>query len=642
MSLKVTFPDGQIKEFAQAQTALEIAKSISSKLAKKALAAKIGVAGEEKIVDLALPLEGDLQLQILTFDDEEGKKVFWHSSAHIMAQAIKRLFPDTQFGIGPAIKEGFYYDVDSSHVFVPEDMEAIQQEMLKIAKENLPFQRQELPRAEALSFFTERGEGYKQILINDLPEDAVISTYTQGDFTDLCRGPHLPTTGLIKAAAVLIFAGAYWRGDAKNKMLQRIYAITFPDKKELDAYLFRIEEAKKRDHRKLGAELGLFTFVDEGPGFPIFLPNGIVLRNQLEAYWRELHTKAGYVEIRTPVILNRSLWERSGHWDHYKENMYFTQIDGEDYAIKPMNCPGGILAYKHNMHSYRELPMRVGEIGLVHRHELSGALHGLMRVRAFWQDDAHIFMLPEQIKQEIIGVINLIDTVYKQFGFSYYVELSTMPEDHAGDEAVWEEATQALREAMQSINMPYQLNEGDGAFYGPKLDFHLTDSIGRTWQCGTIQLDFVMPERFDMTYIGEDNQKHRPVMIHRTCFGSIERFIGILTEHYAGAFPLWLSPVQARILTITEHQNDYAQSVAEQLRGAGLRVETDLRNEKIGYKIREARNLKTPYILVIGAKEAEAGALAVRKRGSEESTVMPVADFIAQAEAEAKARGQIF
>ena len=642
MSLKVTFKDGQIKEFAQAQTALEIAKSISSKLAKKALAAKIGVAGEEKIVDLALPLEGDLQLQILTFDDEEGKKVFWHSSAHIMAQAIKRLFPDTQFGIGPAIKEGFYYDVDSSHVFVPEDMEAIQQEMLKIAKENLPFQRQELPRAEALSFFTERGEGYKQILINDLPEDAVISTYTQGDFTDLCRGPHLPTTGLIKAAAVLSFAGAYWRGDAKNKMLQRIYAITFPDKKELDAYLFRIEEAKKRDHRKLGAELGLFTFVDEGPGFPIFLPNGIVLRNQLEAYWRELHTKAGYVEIRTPVILNRSLWERSGHWDHYKENMYFTQIDGEDYAIKPMNCPGGILAYKHNMHSYRELPMRVGEIGLVHRHELSGALHGLMRVRAFWQDDAHIFMLPEQIKQEIIGVINLIDTVYKQFGFSYYVELSTMPEDHAGDEAVWEEATQALREAMQSINMPYQLNEGDGAFYGPKLDFHLTDSIGRTWQCGTIQLDFVMPERFDMTYIGEDNQKHRPVMIHRTCFGSIERFIGILTEHYAGAFPLWLSPVQARILTITEHQNDYAQSVAEQLRGAGLRVETDLRNEKIGYKIREARNLKTPYILVIGAKEAEAGALAVRKRGSEESTVMPVADFIAQAEAEAKDRGQIF
>lgn len=614
MSLKVTFPDGQIKEFAQAQTALEIAKSISSKLAKKALAAKIGVAGEEKIVDLALPLEGDLQLQILTFDDEEGKKVFWHSSAHIMAQAIKRLFPDTQFGIGPAIKEGFYYDVDSSHVFVPEDMEAIQQEMLKIAKENLPFQRQELPRAEALSFFTERGEGYKQILINDLPEDAVISTYTQGDFTDLCRGPHLPTTGLIKAAAVLSFAGAYWRGDAKNKMLQRIYAITFPDKKELDAYLFRIEEAKKRDHRKLGAELGLFTFVDEGPGFPIFLPNGIVLRNQLEAYWRELHTKAGYVEIRTPVILNRSLWERSGHWDHYKENMYFTQIDGEDYAIKPMNCPGGILAYKHNMHSYRELPMRVGEIGLVHRHELSGALHGLMRVRAFWQDDAHIFMLPEQIKQEIIGVINLIDTVYKQFGFSYYVELSTMPEDHAGDEAVWEEATQALREAMQSINMPYQLNEGDGAFYGPKLDFHLTDSIGRTWQCGTIQLDFQMPQRFDLEYTAEDGNKKRPIMIHRVCFGSIERFIGILIEHFAGKFPVWLAPVQVKVIPVSEKSMDYATGVYEKLKAAGIRTELDHKDEKVGYKIRQAQLEKVPFMLVLGEKEAAEGAITVRSR----------------------------
>ena len=636
MSLKVIFPDGQSREFAEAQTAMEVAKSISGKLAKKALAAKIN---NEKIVDLATPLEGEVQLQILTFDDEEGKKVFWHSSAHIMAQAIKRLFPDTQFGIGPAIKEGFYYDVDSSHVFVPEDMEPIQQEMLKIAKENLTFQRAEVSRNEALNFFKARGESYKEILINDLPEDAVISTYTQGDFTDLCRGPHLPGTGLIKAAAVLSFAGAYWRGDSKNKMLQRIYAITFPDKKELDAYLFRLEEAKKRDHRKLGAELGLFTFVDEGPGFPFFLPNGIVLRNQLEAYWREIHSQAGYVEIRTPIILNRSLWERSGHWDHYKENMYFTKIDEEDYAIKPMNCPGGILVYKQGLHSYRDLPLRIGEIGLVHRHELSGALHGLMRVRSFWQDDAHIFMLPEQITQEIIGVTKLIDKVYKQFGFSYFVELSTMPEDHAGDDAVWEQATQALRDAMDSINMPYQVNEGDGAFYGPKLDFHLTDSIGRTWQCGTIQLDFVMPERFDINYVGEDNQKHRPVMIHRVCFGSIERFIGILIEHYAGAFPLWLSPVQARILTITEHQNEYAKQVAETLRAQGLRVETDLRNEKIGYKIREARNLKTPYILVIGAKEAESSALAVRKRGSEESVVMPVEEFAAQAKAEAEARG---
>ncbi len=639
MSLKVIFPDGQSREFAEAQTAMEVAKSISGKLAKKALAAKIN---NEKIVDLATPLEGEVQLQILTFDDEEGKKVFWHSSAHIMAQAIKRLFPDTQFGIGPAIKEGFYYDVDSSHVFVPEDMEPIQQEMLKIARENLTFQRAEVSRNEALNFFKARGESYKEILINDLPEDAVISTYTQGDFTDLCRGPHLPGTGLIKAAAVLSFAGAYWRGDSKNKMLQRIYAITFPDKKELDAYLFRLEEAKKRDHRKLGAELGLFTFVDEGPGFPFFLPNGIVLRNQLEAYWREIHSQAGYVEIRTPIILNRSLWERSGHWDHYKENMYFTKIDEEDYAIKPMNCPGGILVYKQGLHSYRDLPLRIGEIGLVHRHELSGALHGLMRVRSFWQDDAHIFMLPEQITQEIIGVTKLIDKVYKQFGFSYFVELSTMPEDHAGDDAVWEQATQALRDAMDSINMPYQVNEGDGAFYGPKLDFHLTDSIGRTWQCGTIQLDFVMPERFDINYVGEDNQKHRPVMIHRVCFGSIERFIGILIEHYAGAFPLWLSPVQARILTITEHQNEYAKQVAETLRAQGLRVETDLRNEKIGYKIREARNLKTPYILVIGAKEAESSALAVRKRGSEESVVMPVEEFAAQAKAEAEARGLTF
>jgi threonyl-tRNA synthetase len=460
-------------------------------------------------------------------------------------------------------------------------------------------------------------------LINDLPEDAVISTYTQGDFTDLCRGPHLPRTGMLKAAAVLSFAGAYWRGNSDNKMLQRIYAITFPDKKELDDYLFRLEEAKKRDHRKLGAELGLFAFMDEGPGFPFFLPKGIELRNQLEAYWREIHTKAGYQEIRTPIMLNRSLWERSGHWDHYKENMYFTKIDDEDFAIKPMNCPGGILVYKHDMHSYRDLPIRMGEIGLVHRHELSGALHGLMRVRAFWQDDAHIFMLPEQIKDEIIGVTRLIDTVY-------------------GDDAVWEQATQALRDAMDAINMPYQVNEGDGAFYGPKLDFHLTDSIGRTWQCGTIQLDFVMPERFDLTYVGEDNQKHRPVMIHRVCFGSIERFIGILIEHYAGAFPLWLSPFQAKILTITEHQNEYAEKVAAELQAHGLRVEVDARNEKIGYKIREARNQKTPYLLVVGGKEAEAGTIAVRKRGSEESNTMTVAEFVQQAVAEVAARGQQF
>ncbi|MBQ3199929.1 MAG: threonine--tRNA ligase [Firmicutes bacterium] len=638
MSLNITFPDGSVKNFDAPMSGYEIAKSISNKLAKRALAAKVN----GNIVDLAQPLNGDVELQILTFDDEEGKHVFWHSSAHIMAQAIKRLYPDTQFGIGPAIKEGFYYDVDSSHVFVPEDMEAIQQEMLKIAAENLTFTREELPREQALELFKAKGETYKQILINDLPEDAVISTYTQGDFCDLCRGPHLPGTGLVKAAAILNFAGAYWRGDAKNKMLQRIYAITFPDKKELDAYLFRMEEAKKRDHRKLGAELGLFAFMDEGPGFPFYLPKGSILRNQLEAYWREIHTAANYQEIRTPVMLNRSLWERSGHWDHYKENMYFTKIDEEDFAVKPMNCPGGILVYKNDMHSYRDLPIRMGEIGLVHRHELSGALHGLMRVRCFWQDDAHIFMLPEQIKDEIIGVTQLIDTVYKQFGFSYHVELSTRPENSVGDDAVWEIATQALRDAMDSIGMPYQVNEGDGAFYGPKLDFHLTDSIGRTWQCGTIQLDFVMPERFDLTYIGEDNQKHRPVMIHRVCFGSIERFIGILIEHYAGAFPLWLSPVQVKVLTITENQNDYAYQLAADLKAQGLRVEVDARNEKIGYKIREARNQKTPYMLVVGGKEAEAGTVAVRKRGSEESTVMTVAEFAAQALAEVKARGQQF
>lgn len=638
MSLKITFPDGSVKNFDAPMSGYEIAKSISNKLAKRALAAKVN----GNIVDLAQPLDGEVELQILTFDDEDGKHVFWHSSAHIMAQAIKRLYPDTQFGIGPAIKEGFYYDVDSSHVFVPEDMEAIQQEMLKIAAENLTFTREELPREQALELFKAKGETYKQILINDLPEDAVISTYTQGDFCDLCRGPHLPGTGLVKAAAILNFAGAYWRGDAKNKMLQRIYAITFPDKKELDAYLFRMEEAKKRDHRKLGAELGLFAFMDEGPGFPFYLPKGSILRNQLEAYWREIHTAANYQEIRTPVMLNRSLWERSGHWDHYKENMYFTKIDEDDFAVKPMNCPGGILVYKNDMHSYRDLPIRMGEIGLVHRHELSGALHGLMRVRCFWQDDAHIFMLPEQIKDEIIGVTQLIDTVYKQFGFSYHVELSTRPENSVGDDAVWEIATQALRDAMDSIGMPYQVNEGDGAFYGPKLDFHLTDSIGRTWQCGTIQLDFVMPERFDLTYIGEDNQKHRPVMIHRVCFGSIERFIGILIEHYAGAFPLWLSPVQVKVLTITENQNDYAYQLAADLKAQGLRVEVDARNEKIGYKIREARNQKTPYMLVVGGKEAEAGTVAVRKRGSEESTVMTVAEFAAQALAEVKARGQQF
>lgn len=627
MSLHITFPDGAQKEFAEPMTALEIAKTISNKLAKRALAAE----ANGQMVDLTKPLDGEVTLRIFTFDDEEGKHVFWHSSAHVMAQAIKRLFPDTQFAIGPAIKEGFYYDVDSSHVFVPEDMEVIQQEMLKIAAEDLTFTREELPRQEALEFFTARGEGYKQILINDLPEDAVISTYTQGDFTDLCRGPHLPRTGFIKAAAVLSFAGAYWRGDAKNKMLQRIYAITFPDKKELDAYLFRLEEAKKRDHRKLGKELDLFMLADEGPGFPFFLPKGMLLRNALIDYWRKVHDRYGYVEISTPIILNQELWHRSGHWDHYKDNMYTTQIDGEDYAVKPMNCPGGMLVYRSEPHSYRDLPLRVGELGLVHRHELSGALHGLFRVRCFTQDDAHIFMMRDQMKEEIQNVVRLFDEVYSTFGLNYQIEVSTMPEDHIGDKADWDFATETLKNAITDMGKTFVINEGDGAFYGPKLDFHLADSLGRTWQCGTIQLDFQMPERFKLEYVGEDNQKHRPVMIHRVVLGSIERFIGIITEHFAGAFPLWLSPVQAKVLTITENQNEYAECVTAKLKALGLRVEADIRNEKLGYKIREARNQKTPYILVVGGKEAEDGTLAVRKRGNDASVTMTVEEFAEQA-----------
>lgn len=638
MSLKVTFPDGAQKEFAQPMTGMEIAKTISNKLAKRALGIKVN--GE--VYDLSRPLEGDIAVQILTFDDEEGKHIFWHSSAHIMAQAVKRLFPDTQFGIGPAIKEGFYYDVDSSHIFVPEDMEAIAQEMLKIAAEDLTFERQELPRAEALEFFKNKGESYKQILINDLPEDAVISTYTQGDFTDLCRGPHLPRTGFVKSAAVLSFAGAYWRGDAKNKMLQRIYAITFPDKKELDAYLFRIEEAKKRDHRKLGKELGLFMLTDEGPGFPFFLPNGIELKNALLAYWRSVHKRYGYKEISTPVILNRELWERSGHWDHYKDNMYTTVIDEQDFAIKPMNCPGGMLVYASEPHSYRELPLRVGEIGLVHRHELSGALHGLFRVRCFNQDDAHVFMTRDQMQEVIQETVRLFDEVYSTFGLSYTIELSTMPEDHIGTVEEWERNQDILKAAITDMGKDYVINEGDGAFYGPKLDFHLADSLGRTWQCGTIQLDSQLPERFQLEYVGEDNQKHRPVMIHRVVLGSIERFIGVITEHFAGAFPLWLSPVQARVLTITENQNEYAEKLAEALKEQGLRVEADIRNEKLGYKIREARNLKTPYMLVVGAKEAEDGTVSVRRRGSEQSVTMTIDEFAKQALAEVAALDRSF
>ncbi len=611
MSLLIKFPDGSSKTYDMAQTAGQVAADISRSLAKKA----IGALANGKKVALDQPLEGEVELQILTFDDEEGKDMFRHSASHIMAQAVKHLFPDTKFGIGPAIKDGFYYDLDSQHTFTAEDFAAIEAEMKKIIKANIPYLRQELSREEALRFFADKGEIYKVELINDLPEDAVISLYHQGDFTDLCAGPHLPSTGYVKAVKLLSLAGAYWRGNEKNKMLQRIYATAFPDNAQLEEYIFKVEEAKKRDHRKLGAELELFMMSEEGPGFPFFLPKGMILRNELENFWREEHAKCGYQEIKTPIILSRSLWEQSGHWGHYKENMYFTKIDGEDYAIKPMNCPGGILVYKNKPHSYRELPIRCGELGLVHRHELSGALHGLMRVRCFTQDDAHIFMLPEQIKDEIIGVVNLIDKVYKLFGVKYHVELSTRPEKAMGDIAIWDKATDALRDAMKEMGMDFVVNEGDGAFYGPKLDFHLEDSIGRTWQCGTIQLDFLMPEKFDLTYIGSDGQHHRPVMIHRVVFGSIERFIAILTEHFAGAFPLWLSPVQVKVLMITDRQEQYAKEVAAMLEAAGIRAEIDDRNEKIGYKIRAAQTEKIPYMMVLGDKEMENSTISLRKRG---------------------------
>ncbi|MEG1345808.1 MAG: threonine--tRNA ligase, partial [Acidaminococcaceae bacterium] len=543
---------------------------------------------------------------------------------------IKHLFPTTKFAIGPAIDKGFYYDLDSEHIFTPEDLVAIEKEMAKIVKENIKLERSELPRAEALAFFAAQGEAYKVELINDLPADAVISLYQEGDFTDLCRGPHCPSTGRIKAFKLQSIAGAYWRGNEKNKMLQRIYGTAFNSKEELTAYLTMLEEAAKRDHRKLGKELELFALMDEGPGFPFFLPNGMIVRNELINYWRAVHRRYGYEELMTPMILSRQLWETSGHWDHYKENMYFTQIDELDYAIKPMNCPGGMLVYKTKPHSYRELPIRAGELGIVHRHELSGALHGLFRVRCFTQDDAHIFMMPSQIKDVIQETIRLFDEVYATFGLKYHAELSTRPADSMGDEATWEVATNGLREAMEDFGLKYIVNEGDGAFYGPKIDFHLQDSIGRTWQCGTIQLDMQLPEKFDLTYTGEDGQKHRPVMIHRVVYGSIERFIGILTENYAGAFPVWLAPQQVRVLPISEKFQPYADQVKQQLFDLGIRIATDDRNEKIGYKIREAQMQKVPYMLIIGEQEAASGTVAVRSRSGGDLGVMALADFIAQ------------
>ena len=633
--INVTLKGGEIRQYEAGTTALDVAKALGSGLYKAACACKIN--GEP--CDLRTALPDGCELAILTFDDAEGKHAFWHTASHIMAQAVKRLYPDVKLTIGPAIENGFYYDFDAGEPFTPETLEKIEAEMKQIVKETLPLERFELSPNEAVKLMEAKNEPYKVELIGEhAGKGEPISFYRQGEFTELCAGPHLPDTGRVKAFKLTSCTGAYWRGDAKNQMLQRIYGTAFPKQTALDEYLARMEEAKKRDHRKLGKELELFTIMEEGPGFPFFLPKGMVLKNLLIDYWREIHREAGYQEISTPMILSRSLWERSGHWAHYKENMYTTVIDEEDYAIKPMNCPGGMLVYKTKPRSYRDLPLRVGELGLVHRHELSGALHGLMRVRCFTQDDAHIFMTPDQIKEEIKGVVALIDKVYGTFGFPYKIELSTMPEDHMGELADWERATDALRGAITELGYAYEVNEGDGAFYGPKLDFHLQDCLGRTWQCGTIQLDFQLPERFELEYTGADGQKHRPIMIHRVVFGSIERFIGILIEHFAGAFPLWLAPEQVRILPISERHHEKAWEIYQQLFDAGMRVEIDERSEKIGYKIREAQLQKIPYMLIIGDKEAESGTVSVRRRGEGDLGAVKTEAFLVTALAKITAK----
>ena len=609
--MKITLKDGSVKEYAQAMSVIDIAKDLSEGLARVACAGEVN--GE--VVDLRTVLEQDCELNILTAKDEKGLAALRHTASHVMAQAVKRLYPNTKLAIGPSIADGFYYDMEFETPLTSDDFGKIEAEMKKIIKEDLKIERFTKSREDAIAFMKEKGEPYKVELIEDLPEGEEISFYSQGEFVDLCAGPHLMSTkGVGKAFKIMSLAGAYWRGDEHNKMLTRLYATAFDKKEELEAYITMMEEAKKRDHRKLGKELGLFMMHEAGPGFPFFLPKGMVLKNTLLDYWRQIHKKAGYVEVSTPIILNRSLWETSGHWDHYKNNMYTTVIDGEDYAIKPMNCPGGVLVYASEPRSYRDLPLRVGELGLVHRHEKSGQLHGLMRVRCFTQDDAHIFMTPDQIKDEIKGVVALINEVYSLFGFEYHVELSTRPEDSMGSDEDWEMATEGLRSALDEIGLPYVVNEGDGAFYGPKIDFHLVDCIGRTWQCGTIQLDFQLPQRFELEYIGADGEKHRPIMIHRVVFGSIERFIGILIEHFAGAFPTWLAPVQVKVLPISEKYMDYAENVKKKLDEAGIRVELDTRSEKIGYKIREAQQAKIPYMLVVGQKEEEDGTVAVRSR----------------------------
>lgn len=621
--MNITLKDGSVKEYAEAKTVLQIAEDISEGLARAACAGEVN----GKRVDLRTVINEDCDLSILTFNDKGGRDAFRHTASHILAQAIKRLYPGAKLAIGPSVDDGFYYDIDCDETLSADDFGKIEAEMKKIVKEGLPLERFELPREEAIRFFEEKGEPYKVELIKDLPEDAVISLYKQGEFTDLCAGPHLMSTKPVKAVKLMKIAGAYWRGNEKNKMLTRLYGTAYPKNSDLEAYLTMLEEAKKRDHRKLGKELELFMFTDEGPGFPFFLPKGMILKNTLMEYWREIHKREGYVEISTPIMLNRQLWETSGHWDHYKENMYTTVIDDEDFAIKPMNCPGGMLVYKSKPRSYRNLPLRIAEVGLVHRHEKSGALHGLMRVRCFNQDDAHIFMTPEQIRDEIKGVVRLIDEVYQLFGFKYFIELSTRPEDSMGSDEDWEMATNGLRDALEELGLDYTVNEGDGAFYGPKIDFHLVDAIGRTWQCGTIQLDFQLPQRFEAEYIGDDGQMHRPIMIHRVCFGSIERFIGILTEHFAGKFPTWLAPVQVKILPISDKFADYSREVLKSLSDAGIRCEIDERTEKIGYKIREARNERVPYMLVIGQKEAESGLVSVRSRFAGDEGQMELAVF---------------
>ena len=632
--VKIILPDGSAKEYAAGTTLGEAVKQLSNSLAKKVLAANVN--GE--LTDLREELVDGSEVAFLTFEEDGGKHTLRHTASHILAQVVKRLWPEAKLAIGPAIDKGFYYDIDMEHTLTPEDLTKIEKEMSRIVKENLPITKSVMSRQEAIEFFKSKNEDYKVELIEDLPEDAVISCYAQGDFVDLCAGPHVASTGKVKAFKLQSIAGAYWRGDEKNKMLQRIYGTAFEKKEELDAYLHMLEEAAKRDHRKLGKELGLFVIKEEGPGFPFFLPKGMALRNELENFWREVHHDFEYDEIRTPIILNKQLWETSGHWDHYRENMYTTIIDDEEYAIKPMNCPGGILVYQNEMHSYRDLPLRYAELGLVHRHELSGALHGLFRVRAFTQDDAHVFMLPEQMQSELMKVIELFDRIYSQFGLKYHVELSTKPDNAMGDDAIWEAATEALRNAIEAKGIDYVINPGDGAFYGPKLDYHIEDSLGRTWQCGTIQLDMNLPERFNVEYIGEDGQKHRTIMIHRACFGSMERFIGILTEHYAGAFPTWMAPVQVKVLPISEKHVEYANQLAKQMRHDYVRVEVDDRNEKIGYKIRQAQMEKVPYMLVVGDKEMEDNSVNVRKHGGDELGTVPFDEFFNSIKIEIKER----